>query len=61
MRGIGLCVHLGRYSCPFEDPDKPKADLNDKRFHAVDVEEVLASNKNNFDRRLFGNHRRRNR
>ena len=46
--GLASAFILGRHSGAFEDPDKPKADLGEKRFHEIDVEKVLASNKNNF-------------
>ncbi len=47
--GLASAFILGRHSGAFEDPDKLKADLGDKRFRPVDVEKILASNKNNFD------------
>ncbi len=47
--GLASAFILGGHSGAFEDPDKPKADLSGKRFHGVDVEKVLASNKDNFD------------
>jgi hypothetical protein len=47
--GLVSALILGRHSGAFEDPDKIKPDLGHKRFQRVDVEKVLASNKNNFD------------
>jgi hypothetical protein len=46
--GLVSTLILGGHSGAFDDPDKPKADLGDKRFQRVDVGKVLASNKNNF-------------
>lgn len=47
--GMISTLILGGHSGAWDDPDKPKADLGDKRFQHVDVEKLLASNKNNFD------------
>jgi hypothetical protein len=49
--GLVSTLLLGGHTSAFDDPDKPKADLGEKRFQHVDLEKVLASNKNNFDLR----------
>jgi len=46
--GLVSTLILGGHTSSFDDPDKPKTDVGDKRFQHVDVEKVLASNKNNF-------------
>lgn len=46
--GLVSTLILGGHTRAFDDPDKPKADLGDKRFQHVDLEKILASNKNNF-------------
>lgn len=47
--GLMSTLILGGHTKAFDDPDRPKTDVGDKRFEHVDVEKVLASNKNNFD------------
>jgi len=49
--GLVSTLILGGHTSAFDDPDKPKTDVGDKRFQHVDVEKVLTSNKNNFDLR----------
>jgi hypothetical protein len=48
--GLASILVLGSHSGSFLDPDKPGSPLQGRlNFEKVDVEKILASNKNNFD------------